>query len=298
MNIILVSDGLAKSRTWTVSPAQLGFGFFAVLGLVFGLGAWSHSRIAKTSEGVHGAAPAAVPLTLDRKITLESLNRLAAKVGELQGRMQRLDAFSDRLAKSVGVKPQELKSLDVAAKGGPLETRPVTSQTVLALAQQMDELVKQTDDRGERLEVLDQLLRDERVATGVIPTTLPVTTGYHSSNFGYRSDPFTSGLAFHAGIDFIAGTGSPIYAAAGGVVVTSDMHGEYGNMIEIDHGNGLTTRYAHTRKRYVKAGEIVLKGQKIAEVGSTGRSTGAHLHFEVRDRGTAINPVHFLKISG
>ena len=114
---------------------------------------------------------------------------------------------------------------------------------------------------------------------------LPVQGGWYSSNYGWRIDPFNGQRAFHEGIDVIAEQGTPVHAAAGGVVVYADFHPQYGNMIEIDHGNDLITRYAHASKRLVKVGDLVLRGGKIAEVGSTGRATGTHLHFEVRQRG-------------
>jgi murein DD-endopeptidase MepM/ murein hydrolase activator NlpD len=125
---------------------------------------------------------------------------------------------------------------------------------------------------------------------------MPVTTKWYSSGFGVRIDPFTGRSVFHEGVDFTAAMGTPIVAAAGGVVVYSGFHSEYGNMIDVDHGNDLVSRYAHASKRMVKVGQVVVRGQKIAEVGSTGRSTGPHLHFEVRHKGLPQNPSRFLKM--
>ena len=122
--------------------------------------------------------------------------------------------------------------------------------------------------------------------------------GGYNSNYGWRIDPFTGQHSLHEGIDFAGGVGTPILAAAGGVVVYAEYHSAYGNMVEIDHGNELITRYAHASKLHVKVGEMVLRGAKIAEVGSTGRSTGTHLHFEVRQRGIAVNPAQFLQLPG
>jgi murein DD-endopeptidase MepM/ murein hydrolase activator NlpD len=129
----------------------------------------------------------------------------------------------------------------------------------------------------------------------LLPSIPPVHTGFYSSNFGWRIDPFTGVSAMHEGVDFMADAGTPIYASAGGVVDYAALHPQYGNMVEIDHGNDIVTRYAHASKLLVKVGQVVRRGEKIAEVGSTGRSTGNHLHFEVRYKGIAQNPVRFLE---
>ena len=137
---------------------------------------------------------------------------------------------------------------------------------------------------------------DDRLARKTVPTTMPITQGYYSSNYGYRIDPITGRSTFHTGIDFIASPGTPIVAAAGGVVGAVEFHPEYGNMIDIDHDTGITTRYAHLLKSQVKVGDVVMKGQVIAQVGATGRVTGPHLHFEVRDKGVPLNPNKFLAL--
>jgi murein DD-endopeptidase MepM/ murein hydrolase activator NlpD len=128
-----------------------------------------------------------------------------------------------------------------------------------------------------------------------MPTIPPVDVRWNASSFGWRLDPFTGQNAMHEGIDFLSETGTPIHAAAGGLVVAAEYHHQYGWMLDIDHGNDFTTRYAHTSKLLVKAGDVVRRGQTVAEVGSTGRSTGAHLHFEVRYKGVAQNPNRFLQ---
>jgi murein DD-endopeptidase MepM/ murein hydrolase activator NlpD len=135
---------------------------------------------------------------------------------------------------------------------------------------------------------------DARVKRTLTPTALPVHGAWNASGFGWRIDPITGQLALHEGVDFIAEAGTPIYAAAAGVVVTAAYHPAYGNMVEVDHGGDLLTRYAHASKLAVKPGQLVKRGEMIAEVGSTGRSTGSHLHFEVRHRGVAQNPARFL----
>ena len=145
--------------------------------------------------------------------------------------------------------------------------------------------------------MLDSVLMVGRLAAKAIPTTLPVEIGYYSSNFGMRIDPFNGRQAFHTGVDFNAPPGSPILAAAGGVVASAERHTEYGNMVDIDHDNGLTTRYAHLSRMSVKVGDVVLKGQKVGELGQTGRATGPHLHFEVREHSVPLNPNRFLSFA-
>jgi murein DD-endopeptidase MepM/ murein hydrolase activator NlpD len=160
----------------------------------------------------------------------------------------------------------------------------------------LTEMSRILDDRSDKLGVLDSFLMDDRLARKTVPTTMPVSMGYFSSTYGYRLDPITGRNSFHTGVDLIAPTGTPVVAAAGGVVATVGYVPEYGNIVEIDHDNGLTTRYAHLSRSQVKVGDVVMKGQAIAQVGTTGRTTGPHLHFEVREKGIALNPNKFLSL--
>jgi murein DD-endopeptidase MepM/ murein hydrolase activator NlpD len=137
------------------------------------------------------------------------------------------------------------------------------------------------------------LMRD-RVQARLLPTSQPVSVGYNASSFGWRFDPINGRSTFHEGIDFAAPTGTPVAAAAGGVVVTSEYHHQFGNLLEVDHGNGIVSRYAHASRLLVRAGDIVRRGQHIADIGATGRVTGAHLHFEVLVSGVPQDPSKFL----
>jgi murein DD-endopeptidase MepM/ murein hydrolase activator NlpD len=141
--------------------------------------------------------------------------------------------------------------------------------------------------------MIESRLFEKRLDAAMVPNSRPVD-GPVGSGFGFRSDPFTARSALHTGLDFPAETGTPIQAAAGGVVLSTDMHPAYGHLVEVDHGKGLVTRYAHTSAVLVKAGDIVKRGQLIARVGSTGRSTGPHLHFEVLVDGVQQDPARFL----
>jgi murein DD-endopeptidase MepM/ murein hydrolase activator NlpD len=154
------------------------------------------------------------------------------------------------------------------------------------------------DERNDQMSVLEALLVQDSVNKKFLPSYAPVDSLQYTSNFGNRIDPFTGLHSFHEGIDFHGDKGTAVLAAASGKVVTAEAHPAYGNMVEIDHGNGLVSRYAHASRLLVKEGDLVVRGQKIAEIGSTGRSTGPHLHFEVRLNGTPQNPARFLRASG
>jgi murein DD-endopeptidase MepM/ murein hydrolase activator NlpD len=223
---------------------------------------------------------------------------MAARLGQMQAQLLRLDTLGDRLAKMAGFKAQELMFDQVPGRGGAVSSLPTYDLSLPELVRQVDVLTRQIEDRSEKLGLLDSILTFDGARKKLTPSALPVEGGWYSSNFGWRIDPFTGMRAFHEGVDFMAEAGTPVTAAAGGVVVFSDYHPQYGNMIEVDHGNELVTRYAHASRRLVRVGDVVLRGTRIAEVGNTGRSTGTHLHFEVRHRGAPQNPARFLRLPG
>ncbi|MDB5812432.1 MAG: Peptidase [Betaproteobacteria bacterium] len=226
----------------------------------------------------------------------ENLNALASKLGQMQAQLLRLDTLGERLAKTAGFKPQDFMFDQPPGRGGAISSLPAYDMSLGDINRQVDLFTKQMDDRTEKLGVLDSLMIVDSAKKKLLPSILPVEGGWYSSNYGWRIDPFNGARAFHEGMDFMAETGTQAHAAAGGVVAYSDTHPQYGNMIEIDHGNGLITRYAHLSKRLVKIGDVVLSGAIIGNVGSTGRATGPHLHFEVRQNGAPLNPVRFLRL--
>jgi len=224
-----------------------------------------------------------------------SLDAMAARVGQMQAQMQRLDALGARLAKLTGMKQEEFRFDQPPAQGGPLVSLSAKEMSVSGLEQQLNRLAQAVNDRSDKLQALETMLLQNQLSRKLLPSIAPITEGFYSSNFGWRLDPFTGANAMHEGVDYMVSAGTAIRASAGGVVAYANLHPQYGNMVEIDHGNDIVTRYAHASRLLVKVGQVVRRGEKIAEVGSTGRSTGNHLHFEVRYKGIAQNPVRFLQ---
>jgi murein DD-endopeptidase MepM/ murein hydrolase activator NlpD len=302
VNIILVSDSLAKSRSMTLSQGQVFLIAFGILMAGFILATATYVVTMKFAVDLRNPYLRALMASLHQDEVKrseanvkENLDALAAKVGELQARILRLDAFGERLAKAAGIKREEFRFDEKPGQGGPVV--PLGPElTVPEFQRMLDDMSRLVDDRGEKLGVLDSFFMDDRLARKTVPTTMPVTGGYYSSNYGYRLDPITGHSEFHTGVDIVAGIGTKVVAAAGGVVSYSGTMLEYGNVVDVDHDNGLTSRYAHLSKRLVKVGDVVMKGQLIALVGNTGRTTGPHLHFEVREKGIPLNPNKFLAI--
>jgi murein DD-endopeptidase MepM/ murein hydrolase activator NlpD len=214
----------------------------------------------------------------------------------MQAQLMRLDALGERLSALAGFKPSEFRFSEVPGRGGALSTSvPPQNLSLPEFTQQLDQVSRHMENRTDYLGILESQLFDAKVKKKLMPTIPPVDTTWSASSFGWRIDPITGMQAMHEGIDFISDVGTPIFAAAGGLVTVAEFHHQYGQMIEIDHGNNFITRYAHASKLLVKAGDVVRRGRKIAEVGATGRTTGPHLHFEVRYRGAAQNPARFLQ---
>ncbi|MDP4608701.1 MAG: M23 family metallopeptidase [Burkholderiaceae bacterium] len=222
----------------------------------------------------------------------ENLDVMATRLGELQARMVQLDSLGERVAQLAGMDTKLLKPTPGA--GGALVGERALS--VKDFSQALADLQGEANIGEDFLTVLESRLLDQKLQRAMIPTTRPVNGLLTGSRFGRRVDPFTGSSAMHTGLDFPGPVGTPIYAAAGGVVVTAMNHSDYGNMIEVDHGNDVITRYAHTSRMLVKVGDLIKRGQKIGLIGSTGRSTGPHLHFEVWVSGRYKDPAKFLAL--
>jgi murein DD-endopeptidase MepM/ murein hydrolase activator NlpD len=301
LNIILVSSATAPARTLTLDwrHGVIGGVALLVVSIAFTL-AFNYVTLKYAAATQHPWLQAIV-LADQRAEAVRTqekvqghLNAMAVRLGELQARMLRLDGLGDRLAKAAGLKPQELPSGQAPGRGGAESDRPARNLSVQEFTELLERLARQVNERSDQLGVLEALLVEDSASRKFLPTLLPVIDGWYSSNFGYRIDPFSGQQSFHEGIDFPAETGTAIVAAASGLVVEAGWHAQYGKIVEIDHGNGLVSRYAHASRIGVKEGDLVVRGQNIAAVGTTGRSTGPHLHFEVRLNGVPQNPVRFL----
>jgi len=305
MNIILVSSRRPTAKTITLGRSHIMAGCCALVATVVLLAGLMHyaalryavesrePRLFSTfSQGARDEADRTHAYLRD------NLDAMATRLGELQAQILRLDTLGDRVARLAGFKPQELSLEKAPGRGGAEPTMPAGPLSFGELAKRLDFLSRQVEERGDRLGLLDSILTQENVNKQLLPSVLPIRNGVFSSNFGWRLDPFNGRDSYHEGIDFEAQPGTTILAAAAGVLVTAEYHPQYGNMVEIDHGNGLITRYAHCSRLLAKVGDVVMKGAAIGEVGSSGRATGPHLHFEVRHHGTAQNPAQFLRIAG
>ena len=304
MQIIVISDRLAKARTVTLTTRHLLasglLGVVMLVGLTIGLYALTiriagEVRIPYLQQVIAAAQQGETQKA--REFVQQNLNAMAVKLGEIQAHLTRLDALGERLSTIAGIRPQEFRMNEAPGLGGAQSTAfPPQNLSMQEFSQKLDLLSRQMENRTDLLGVLEAQMFEQAVKKKLLPTILPVSGAftYNASSFGVRIDPFTGQQTMHEGIDFLADVGTTIVAAAGGVVQFAGYHPQYGNMIDIDHGNDLVTRYAHSSKVFVKEGDLVKRGRKIAEVGSTGRSTGSHLHFEVRFKGAPQNPGRFL----
>ncbi len=292
MNIIFVSSSMAKPKVlavWQVAMLVLTL-IVVPAAITYALILPQVSNIAKEID------TPAVPLQLTTNE--KHLDAYAVLLGEMQARIISLDAQTERLAKLAGTSKEVKENLATLKSerhnvGGPLLLD--TPNNEETLKKNIDHLLASIEFQTEYLATVEAGLLQDSVFKDMLPNSSPVAAAYNSSSFGWRRDPFTKRRAFHSGLDFTANTGTPIYAAGDGVVSFAKRTRGYGRLVKVDHGSGLETRYAHASKLLVKAGERVSKGQVIAKVGSTGRSTGPHLHYEIRLNGVALDPRKYLK---
>ncbi|MBX9675843.1 MAG: M23 family metallopeptidase [Methylotenera sp.] len=298
MNIILVSNSMAKAKSLSALQAGLLVAalvlFPVMLTLLF---ITPQSNIKQ--QGMRALLPPQI-----RSSIISSqvhLDAYAKELGELQARMMRLDAQNQRLAKLAGENEQKivnnphlkpLGGLQQDGRGGSLVRSHAMSESELKAA--ILELTEAVGARDDYMSKIEAKILQKSVLKDMLPNSSPVDAAFNSSSYGWRIDPFNGNKAFHEGLDFTANTGTNIRAAADGIVSSAERTPDYGNIVKIDHGSGLETRYAHASKLLVKAGERVVKGQVVAQVGSTGRSTGPHLHYEIRLNGNPLDPRQYL----
>ncbi len=225
----------------------------------------------------------------------ENLNALALRLGQLQSQLIRLDALGERLVDVAKLDAEEFGFGQPPAVGGVVNSAEGTSYSVPDFVAELETLSRELRDRSAKLQAVEGTYVQRRLQSEVKPTGRPVKQGWVSSYFGHRADPFTGQRTLHQGIDFAGRRDSEIIAVAAGVVIYSGKRYGLGNVVEISHGNGYTTLYAHNNKLLVKLGDKIKKGQTIALMGSTGRSTGHHVHLEILKDGRAVNPMKFVK---
>jgi murein DD-endopeptidase MepM/ murein hydrolase activator NlpD len=305
VHIILVSDRLATAKSISLGTRHLLLGMALITAAVVVLSSSMFYLVFR--HAVEFKLPLVQSLLLSaqeqqsrnaKEFMRENLNAMAVRVGQMQAQLVRLDALGERLSALAGIKPHEFRMSEPPGRGGALPASiPAQDLSMNDLTGQLDALSKHVENRYDYMGILENRLFDASVKKKLMPTVRPVDVDWNASSFGWRIDPITGQNAMHEGIDFLVDTGTPVHAAAGGLVVVAQFHPQYGYVVDIDHGNDFTTRYAHNSKLLVKAGDLVQRGAVIAESGSTGRSTGPHVHFEVRYKGVAQNPNRFLKVS-
>lgn len=308
MDIILIGDAGGQTRKLNISPRSPWFWMplaaapAALLACAVGVGYW----MAPTQDRAAGVAEATA--LWDEQVEAQrqsiealrgriddSMKALASRVGKLQAHVTRLNAASERMVHTAGLDPQKFRFAEAPAVGGPKpsQTEPPPSRS--AFEARLDSLSAKLDKRERQMNVLRDLMVAGELRSEVMPSGQPVSDAWVSSAYGWRTDPFSAGRSLHEGIDFAAESGSEVVSVAPGVVTTAERKSGYGRTLEINHGNGYVTRYGHNRKLLVSVGDRVKGGEVIARMGSTGRSTGPHVHFEVRKNGDVVNPTEYVQ---
>ncbi|MCK7552257.1 M23 family metallopeptidase [Marinobacter goseongensis] len=308
MNIIFVGKRHGKSRVVAVN-APVAAALVVVLLVLLAVASWSGYRVAVSQADAAEPTPSELVIEWKAKLNTQKselaeielnvqqqIDALTLRLGEMQGRLLRLDALGQRFVESGLVASDEFDFDQPAAVGGPEDAGLYgDSFTAPELTSMIDQLARRIEDREQQLRLLDQLASRMKLEDELFVAGRPITWGWLSSRYGYRSDPFTGKRTWHAGVDLAGKEGSDIIAVAGGVVTYADERYGYGNLVEVDHGDGLVTRYAHAKSVAVNVGDLVQKGQVVALMGSTGRSTGPHVHFEVIRNGRSENPETYIQ---
>jgi murein DD-endopeptidase MepM/ murein hydrolase activator NlpD len=318
MQIIVVSSRLGQTRQLNLAPGNWRL-WLPVAAVLVTLGSalyWLGYQAAPVSPSLAYSADVTslwqreidrqrLQISSTREAFDDNINALAYRLGELQAHMARLNAVGQRMVEMARIDPAEFDFDATPALGGPEETAGSADPGLQAVVQDMhsldqfsaslDEFARRLDERERQMRVLQDLLVASRLQEQVRPSGYPVLRGYMTSGYGWRRDPFSGRSAMHRGVDFAARSGADVITVAAGIVTFAGDRNGYGIMVEINHGNGYVTRYGHNSKVLVKPGDRVLKGQRIALVGSTGRSTGPHVHFEVLRNGVVVNPAEYIR---
>jgi murein DD-endopeptidase MepM/ murein hydrolase activator NlpD len=306
MNVIIFSKRDGHARQLNLPPLALGcviLALLAILGGAFGAGmSFGHGggagglSFSQTSHWSQLLAKQREEIADLKRQMQARADAIAIQLGDLKAHVIRLDALGQRLTAMAGIKSSEFNFGQDPPQGGPDMDIPGARPQIADVATMLKSLQGQIDTSGSQLSALENVILSRQLGQEIHPEGRPVSTGYMSSGFGRRVDPFTGGTEFHEGIDFAAPEGTQIRAVAAGIVTYAGPRGGYGNMVQIDHGNGYSTRYGHAYKVLVHVGETVNRGDVLALVGDTGRSTGPHVHFEVLMNGHEVNPAKFVAL--
>ncbi len=302
--ILINNEGPSKTveiRRWTrvvVSAFLIGLpvslaGLSYEFGMKKGMARAQAAEETLAAEEARERAEALADMAVEAERRLESMTLLLA---ELQSRVTRLDAVGMNLTQSAGLEPGEFNFDMAPALGGPLMTSQEDARELIpALEGELFALSTALDDREVQLDILSELIQGEQVKSDATPSGRPILSGWLSSRYGTRIDPFSGEKAWHEGVDFAGKAGSNIVAVASGVVSWSGERYGYGKMVEVAHGDGVITRYAHNQENLVKVGDMVRRGDVVALMGNSGRSTGPHVHFEVHKNGRPVDPASYLR---
>ncbi len=303
MNVIFVGRKSGRVRQLDLRhPLIVGGALVLVLVIVggafsIGMGLGSRNRTGNAIDQLGGWSAELVrergQIDDVRRVLQEKVNALAMRVGQMNANVIRLDALGQRLTRMAKIDDGEFDFADPPALGG-ADTSDGQPAQIPDLTAMIDDLQTQLSSREQQLGVLENLILTRELNKQVYPEGRPVQDGFISSYFGRRTDPFTGYIAVHKGLDFAGPAGSAVSSVAAGLVTFAGERSGFGQMVEINHGNGLATRYCHNEKLLVKQGDMVSKGQEVALMGSTGHSTGPHLHFEVLKNGTQVDPLRFI----
>ena len=304
MKIILISSKHGGSRTLELGKWSRALLSLCCLGLPLGLVAWGY-YVGQDSEArtLRGAALDSLQDDLEQQShdlsalagrTEHRLQAMTLNLSELKARLTRLDALGQHLTAISGLEDGEFDFSQAPALGGPQAISGSAEFDSAYISRELDRLQTQLDDREQQLSILEAFLHNRNMDQQLALEGRPVAKGWMSSAYGPRTDPFTGKPDWHHGVDFAGKEGSDILAVAAGVVTWSGTRSGYGEMVEISHGDGYVTRYAHNKQNLVSPGDVVRKGETIALMGSTGRATGAHVHYEVYKHGRSVDPSSYI----
>jgi murein DD-endopeptidase MepM/ murein hydrolase activator NlpD len=299
MNIILFTNKRGQVWSFDFDLVRLALATVAGLALISGVAAYTGFRLGGDElvyleDWQDVVRSQQAEISEARDTAQANLNALTLRVGQMQAQLLRLNALGERLVQQGDFAAGEFDFDKAPAVGGPQDVAGLESTELTDFMGMLNGLMVELDDREYKLTVLESLLMDRSRRERVMPSGRPVESGWLSSKFGKRADPFTGKQEHHDGVDFAGKEGSGVVAVGDGVVSWAGKRYGYGNMVEITHGDGYVTRYGHNKESLVEVGETVKKGQLIASMGSTGRSTGPHVHFEVLLNGKTVNPGKYI----